>query len=57
MKSLQPIFLIIAFIFSGIVSAQDVNDAQQAQKKGKKGIERILTPEQLALLKEQNDLV
>ena len=57
MKSLQSLFLIIAFVFSGITSAQDVDDAQQAQRNGNKGMEKILTPDQLALLKEQNDLV
>ena len=57
MKSLQSLFLIIAFVFSGMTSAQDVDDAQQAQRNGNKGMEKILTPDQLALLQEQNDLV
>ena len=57
MKSLQSLFLIIAFIFSGMTSAQDVDDAQQVQRNGNKGMEKILTPDQLALLQEQNDLV
>jgi hypothetical protein len=57
MKSLQSLFLIIAFVFSGMTSAQVVDDAQQAQKNGNKGMEEILTPDQLALLQEQNKLV
>ena len=57
MKSLQSLFFITVFVFSGITSAQDVDDAQQAQRNGNKGMEKILTPDQLALLQEQNDLV
>ena len=57
MKSLQSLFLIIAFIFSGMTSAQDVDDTQQVQRNGNKGMEKILTPDQLALLQEQNELV
>ena len=57
MKSLQPLFLIIALVCSGMISAQDVDDAQQAQRNGDRGMEKILTPDQLALLQEQNELV
>ena len=32
-------------------------DADQQQKNPNRGMEKILTPEQLALLKEQNELV
>ena len=56
MKSLQSLFLIIAFVFSGMTAAQDLDDAQQAQRNGNKGMEEILTPDQIALLQEQNDL-
>ena len=57
MKYLQRLFLIITFLICGMINAQDANDTQQAQRNGNKGMEKILTPDQLALLQEQNDLV
>ena len=57
MKSLQPLFLIIAFVCNGMIFAQDIDDVQQAHRNGNKGMEKILTPDQLALLQEQNELV
>jgi len=57
MKYLQRLFLIITFLICGMINAQDADDTQQAQRNGNKGMEKILTPDQLALLQEQNDLV
>ena len=57
MKYLQRLFLIITFLIFGMTNAQDADDTQQAQRNGNKGMEKILTPDQLALLQEQNDLV
>ena len=54
MKSLQTLFLIIAFVCNGMIFAQDIDDVQQAHRNGNKGMEKILTPDQLALLQEQN---
>ena len=57
MKSLQSLFLIIAFIFSGMTSAQDIDDPQKVQRNSSKGMEKILMPDQLTLLQKQKDLV
>ena len=54
MKFLQSLCTVIALFVSVIAIAQD---ADQQQKNPNKGMEKILTPEQLALLKEQNKLV
>ena len=51
MKFLQSLCTVIALFVSVITIAQD---ADQQQKNPNKGMEKILTPEQLALLKEQN---
>ena len=42
MKSFQYLFLIIAFVFGGMTFAQDVDNAQQGQRNGNKGMEKIL---------------
>ena len=54
MKFLQSLCTVIALFVSVIAIAQN---AVQQQKNPNKGMEKILTPEQLALLKEQNELV
>ena len=54
MKFLQSLCTTIALFISVIAIAED---ADQQQKNPNRGREKILTPEQLALLKEQNKLV
>ncbi|MFL2595550.1 MAG: hypothetical protein ACJ0P9_02550, partial [Flavobacteriaceae bacterium] len=53
MKFLQSLCTIIAIFISVTVTAQDAHQQQNPDR----GMEKILTPEQLALLKEQNELV
>ena len=53
MKFLQSLCTIIAIFISVTVTAQDADQQQNPDR----GMEKILTPEQLALLKEQNELV
>ena len=49
MKFLQSLCTIIAIFISVTVTAQDADQQQNPDR----GMEKILTPEQLALLKEQ----
>ena len=51
MKFLQSLCTIIAIFVSMTVTAQDADQQQNPDR----GMEKILTPEQLALLKEQNE--